>query len=182
MARGQARSAPLAGAPESTASPLRSELGALNGVADLKFRDIFKLPVGPRGLEPSDRLLALDGQPVRLVGYMVRQPLAVPGSFILAPLPVALGDEDESFADDLPASVVYVHLARESQLAVVGHTPGLLALVGTLRLGSQAEADGRRSAVRLQLDAEPSRQLVSPDPEAGSASSLSLEKSDVIKR
>ena len=46
------------------------------GVVDLKFQELFKLPVGERGLEPSEKLVALDGKRVRIVGYMVQQPAA----------------------------------------------------------------------------------------------------------
>lgn len=122
--------------------------------ADLKFGEMFKRPVGPKGLEPSAKLLALDGQRVRLVGYMARQAAEfdVPGLMILVPLPVALGDEDESFADDLPASAAYIHLADAptASTPLVPYRPGLLALTGTLELGAQAEPDGRVSFVRLQ--------------------------------
>ncbi len=135
------------GSPAQTTTPPMPELAA----AELKFGDMFKRPIGPRGLEPSAKLLSLDGQRVRLVGYMARQAaeLDVPGLMILVPLPVALGDEDESFADDLPASAAYVHLA-DSPNALLPYRPGLLSLTGTLELGPQAEPDGRVSFVRLQ--------------------------------
>jgi hypothetical protein len=126
-------------------------------VPDLRFADFFKLPVGPRGLEAGSKLLALNGQTVRIVGYMARQDgeTAVPGLFILAPLPVTLGDEDESFADDLPASVLYVHLTAAEHQGYVQHMPGLLAVRGRLELGPQAETDGRISFVRMQMEGEP---------------------------
>ena len=110
---------------------------------------MFSLPVGPRGLEPSQKLLQLDGRRVRIVGYMVDQEEM--RSFILAPLPLKLGDEDESLADDLPPGVVFVHLAAEDDPAF-HHIPGLLDLTGILSVGGFAEADGRVSTVRLTLD------------------------------
>jgi hypothetical protein len=127
--------------------------------ADLRFAEFFKLPIGPRGLEPSAKLLALDGSSVRMLGYMARQDgeTAVPGLFIVAPVPVTLGDEDESFADDLPASVLYVHLNAAEHQGYVQHMAGLLAVRGRLELGAQAEVDGRISFVRLLLDGEPVR-------------------------
>ena len=136
----------LSSAAQSAAMPMPEP-----AAAELKFGDMFKRPVGPRGLEPSAKLLALDGQRVRLVGYMARQAaeLDVPGLMILVPLPVALGDEDESFADDLPASAAYIHLAG-SPGALLPYQPGLLSLTGTLELGPRAEPDGRVSFVRLQ--------------------------------
>lgn len=115
---------------------------------DLKFREMFQLPIGPRGLMPSEKLLRLDGRRVRMVGYMVDQETM--RSFILAPLPLKLGDEDESLADDLPPGVVFIHFADEDTPAL-RHIPGLLELTGTLSVGNLAESDGRVSAVRLAL-------------------------------
>ena len=133
---------------------------------ELKFREFFTLPVGPRGLEPSARVLALQGQRVRLVGYMARQDAAdaMPGVILLTPLPVTLGDEDERYADDLPASTVYAHFAADfsaaAQAPAIPYLPGLLALSGRLELGSSPEADGRHSMLRLQLD-RPSAAMLS---------------------
>jgi len=139
-------------------------------VADLKFRDFFKLPIGPRGLAPSERLLSLDGQPVRITGYIAHQDgaFAAPGIALLTPLPVSLGDEDESFADDLPAATLYVHLADPLAARAVPYRPGLVAVSGTLQVGAKPEADGRVSFVRLLLDADASQRLVAP-PESASA-------------
>ena len=40
---------------------VRKELGPPPaGVTELKFHDVFKLPVGPRGLEPTDKLRQLE--------------------------------------------------------------------------------------------------------------------------
>ncbi|WP_457336065.1 hypothetical protein [Rhizobacter sp. P5_C2] len=124
--------------------------------ADLKFREFFQLPVGPRGLAPSARLLSLDGQPVRITGYLAHQEAssAAPGIALLTPLPVSLGDEDESFADDLPASTLYLHLAAPLASRTISYRPGLVSLTGTLQVGAQREADGRASFVRLVLDPE----------------------------
>lgn len=120
------------------------------GVTDLKFRDFFKMPVGPGGLEPSTKLLGLNGKRVRIVGYMTQQETPSTGAFILSPIPVTMGDEDESFADDLPSNAIFVHL--EGSNSVVPFIPGLLKLTGVLNVGSQEEADGRVSSVSLLLD------------------------------
>jgi len=127
--------------------------------ADLKFRDFFTLPIGPTGLAPSARLLSLAGQRVRIVGYMARQEQPAAGIVILASLPVVLGDEDESYADDLPAATLYVHLAEAEHARTVAYVPGLVSFTGVLQLGAASEADGRVSFVRLLLAAEPSRAL-----------------------
>jgi hypothetical protein len=133
---------------------VRAELPPLADTIDLKFRDFFALPVGPRGLVPSQRLLGLAGQRVRIVGYMARQEQLSAGMFVVAPLPVVLGDEDESFSDDLPATALYVHLADADRDRAVSWMPGLLSFSGVLRLGAASEADGRMSFVRLELDPE----------------------------
>lgn len=124
--------------------------GAVAAQTDLRFNEFYRLPIGPKGLEPSRKLLALQGQAVRLVGYRVPVADAPPGLLILSPLPVSLGDEDESFADDLPASAVYVHLPEAAAAALP--PSGLLSVSGRLQLGAQREADGRFSFVRLVLE------------------------------
>jgi hypothetical protein len=124
--------------------------GAAAAQTDLRFNEFYRLPIGPRGLEPSHKLLSLEGQSVRMVGYRVPLADAPPGLIILSPLPVSLGDEDESFADDLPASAVYVHLPDSAAAALP--PGGLVRVSGLLQLGRQREADGRISFVRLILE------------------------------
>lgn len=129
------------------------------GVTELKFRDLFKLPVGPKGLEPTDTLLALDGKRVRIVGYMVRQSPAPKGAFLLSPLPTTLGDEDESLADDLPPTTLAVSLDRSRDLALP-MVPGLLQITGTLHVGMRADpATGRAMPAEIVLDEAPQRAL-----------------------
>ena len=129
------------------------------GVVDLKFSEMFKMPVGPQGLEPSARLLSLHGKPVRLIGYMVDTESRAPGTLILAPLPVSNGHEDESLADDLPATAVFVHLSGMAAQQTVRSMRGLIQLTGTLQVGAADEADGRVSAIRLRVDESTSRLL-----------------------
>lgn len=131
---------------------------APEGVVELKFRDFFKMPVGPRGLEPSDKLLGLDGKRVRIVGYMANAESPTPGMFILSPLPVELGDEDESLSDDLPPSALFVHM--DASTLAVPHIPGLIKVTGILHIGNRAEADGHVSLARLQLDPEITADIV----------------------
>lgn len=127
-------------------------------VAELRFHDVFKLPVGPRGLELTERLRELDGRRVRLVGYMVKADVA--GGFVLSPLPAELGDADEGLADDLPPSAVLVELPRSTDLRS-GHMPGLIQVTGRLHVGSAQSADlpGRVFPARLELDAGLDRAL-----------------------
>ena len=119
--------------------------------AELKFRDFFKLPIGPLGLEPTARLLQLQGQQVRLLGYRVKQDEAdaSAGLFLLTPLPITLGDEDERFADDLPATTIYIHFDPAGPMPP--YQRGLIAVTGRLEIGAQAEEDGRQSALRLRM-------------------------------
>jgi hypothetical protein len=128
------------------------------GVMDLRFRDMIKMPIGPRGLEPTEKLIGLNGKRVRMVGFMARQEAATPGLLILTPMPVALGDRDESLSDDLPGNAVFVHL-RESADTVPPYLPGLIQLTGVLEIGAKDEADGHVSSYRLRLDAEPTREI-----------------------
>ncbi|HMP82388.1 MAG TPA: hypothetical protein PKA41_06730 [Verrucomicrobiota bacterium] len=121
------------------------------GVTELRFGEFFVNPVGPHGLEFTDKLRSLDGKRVRLAGYMVRQSVTVDRCFLLSPVPVILHEHEYGFADELPASTVHVFTAPESP-AEVPFTPGVLLLTGTLSVGNRAEADGRVSLVRLQLD------------------------------
>lgn len=130
------------------------------GVTELKFREVFKLPVGPKGLEPTDKLLALDGKRVRIVGYMVRQSPAPKGAFLLSPLPVALGDEDEGLADDLPPATLRIDLDAKARDLAVPMLPGLLQFTGTLHVGMRLDpATGRATPAQLALDAAPARAL-----------------------
>ena len=121
-----------------------------NGATDLKFNEIFKLPVGPRGMEPSEKLLSLDKKRVRIIGYMAKQESPTSGLFILSPLPVNMGDEDDKFADDMPANSIFIHLNDSNE--VVNYVPGLINLTGVLSVGNANEADGHISYVRIQLD------------------------------
>lgn len=157
--------------PVPVPEPLRvyGELAPLPGVADLKFGEFFKMPIGPRGLEASAKLRRLDGRSVRLVGFMARQDDPVPGLFILSPLPVHMGDDDDKFSDDLPASAVFVRLGATEQATRLPYMPGLLALTGTLQLGAVEEADGRVSTVRLLLTEAQSRTLAAVSPARGPA-------------
>jgi hypothetical protein len=130
------------------------------GVAELKFRDLFKLPVGARGLEATDQLKSLDGKRVRIVGYMVNQEPVITGGFLLSPLPVAAGDEDESLADDIPASAIYVSLQKAGD-AIIPTLPGLIQLTGTLRVGAYEIPVGERIVpARIELDVTPERALL----------------------
>jgi hypothetical protein len=118
----------------------------------LGWRDFFTLPIGPRGLEPTDKLLSLRNQRVRVQGYMAREEEPVPGLFMLTPMPVTMAELADGPADYLPATTLFVHLTGAYAQQMLGYRPGIWTLTGLLRLGVQHEPNGRVSYVRLILD------------------------------
>lgn len=126
------------------------------GVTEIRFRDFYELPIGPRGLKPTEKLLALNGKRVRMLGFMAKQEEPSAGMFILTPVPVAMAEAADGPADDLPATAVFVHWQTD-HAEPVPYTPSPLLLTGTLAVGSEDETDGRVSAVRLLLDVPASR-------------------------
>ena len=102
---------------------------------ELRFRDFFSMPVGPEGLQLSDRLRSADGQTVRLVGYMVKQERTQAGSFLLSPRPVQMTEHADGEADDLPPATVLVELDTAQTDWVVPHVRGLVEISGQLRVG-----------------------------------------------
>jgi hypothetical protein len=124
------------------------------GVTDLAFAEFFG-PIGDRGLEYSAKLRALDGQPVRLVGYKIREPERAPGLFRLVTWPLAIDTKAPCGADNAPPSAVHVFVTASAN-RLVPYRPGRLVLIGRLEIGPRVEADGRNSVVRLILeDANP---------------------------
>ena len=121
------------------------------GVTELKFNEFFVNPVGPRGLELSEKLRDLEGKRVRILGYMAHRDAQPPGVFLLTPIPVEVHDHDNSLAEDFPANVVQV-LVPTLRDQPVPYSPGLMLLTGTLSVGNRPEPDGRVSLVRLELD------------------------------
>lgn len=150
---------PLSGSPTEAERPAANaatakphELPPLSaGVEELKFSEFFAQPVGPRGLEYTEKLRRLNGHRVRILGYMVEQSQPAPRCLLLAPIPVKLHEDEWGFCEDLPAAVLHVFVAPGAP-EVVPFTPGLLLLTGTLSVGNRVEPDQRVSTVRLQLD------------------------------
>ncbi len=177
--------APLAATPLARPAAPAVTLPPLpEGVAELRFEDFFKTPVGPRGLELTDRLKALEGKRVRILGHMVREesethaPVAsasgpaesgvVPDRLLLAPSPQSVNFEHYGLGDELPPQVVFVTTAAKTGRAVP-FQPGPLLLTGVLSVGPKPEPEGRVSVVRLALD---------PSPAAAPAPSLSSVQSN----
>ena len=128
-------------------------------VPELRLTEFFRPVKSAVGLAMTDKLLAANGQTVRLVGYMVQQERAQPGRFILSPRPVVMSEHADGQADDLPPSAVTVYLDKSQQDWVVPHTRGLIALTGELHVARLEETDGRVSWVRLQLPSQAARSM-----------------------
>ncbi len=124
----------------------------LPAATELSFRDFYKSPVGPMGLEPTQKLLSLKGKRVRLKGYMVVEEEPTPGLFMLSSVPVNIPEKEDGPSDDLPGATAFVHMPKEDANKVLAHRTGLWDLEGTLELGGKEEANGRISYVRLLID------------------------------
>jgi hypothetical protein len=174
------------GATTPAAQPI--ELPPLpGGVEELKFAEFFQLPVGPHGLATTERLRALDGKRVRILGHMVREDLTpcnscpkpprkdgkrpppawmehtVPGRMMLAPQPAMVSHAHYGLADDLPPQTLFVTVPDKFG-ELVPFTPGPMLLTGVLSVGNKPEADGRISVVRLTLD-PPAKPSLSATPQ-----------------
>jgi hypothetical protein len=114
----------------------------------LDFHEFFE-PSHAR-LEPTAKLLGLNGKRVRLSGFMVKMELPSKGAFYLAATPVFC-DEAGGGTADLPPETVRVTV-RSAGGAEVPFMPGPLEVSGVLEVGNQTDEDGRVSSVRLTLD------------------------------
>jgi len=150
-----ALSLPVTGLAQAPATP--------EPVTTLSFRDFFRLPVGPRGAEVSERLARANGRVVQLVGYMVQRETATPGQFLLTPRPVQISEHADGDANDLPPATVLVRLDPTQADWVVPHVRGLLAVTGQLSVGRREEADGQVFWVNLQLDPQATRSMTLTD-------------------
>lgn len=185
---------PIAPRVQAAGAPALPPLPA--GVEELSFAEFYKMPVGPRGLEPGARLQSLDGKKVRLAGWFVFEDWStcsctptttparapgkravvtpgwmkhvVPGRAMLAAVPTAVSLGHYDLCDDLPPQVAYLHIAPQFGEPVF-YRPGFFAVTGTLALGNKTEADQRISFVRLAVAAEADIVPVGPPPAALSA-------------
>ena len=125
--------------------PSRAETPALS------FSEFFDTT----GQEPavSGRLLQLNGNRVKLVGFMAKMEVAPRGAFYLTPRPVSC-DEEGAGTADLPIEAVYV-VVRSSPGLEVPYTPRALEVTGRLDYRGEVitpldEAGVRESARRLK--------------------------------
>lgn len=124
------------------------QAGGTNDLVRLSFTNVYKSPIGPRGLEYAAPLRQAEGKQVRFEGYMVRQASPIPYTLLLSPLPLTLHEKEYGLAEDLPASTLHVFL-RKSSTPFLRPIRGMVAVEGKLELGPREEGDGRISNVRL---------------------------------
>ncbi len=123
----------------------------MNEVTPLELQAFFKMPIGPKGLEVSDKVLKASGQKVRLSGYMVKNELPMPGIFMLTPRPVQMSEHADGDANDLPASVCLVYLDDHQKNWIVPHVPGLLTIEGQFTFKRIEAEDGSVAWFHLHL-------------------------------
>lgn len=128
-------------------------------VTELRFRDFFRTPLGPTGLDMSDALRQSDGQSVRLIGYMVQQESATPGRFLLTPRPLQIDAHVPQIAALLPPATVLVYLDPAQQDWAIPHVSGLVTVNGKLSVSADEPDTDPASWVRLQLGTEAARSM-----------------------
>lgn len=121
----------------------------------LAFGELFE--AGPRELQPSPKLLSLNGKRVKMVGFMAQMEIPLRGAFYLAPRPLSC-DESGGGIGDLPPEAVRV-VVRSHSGKVVPFVRGPLEVTGVLEVGYRAEQDGEASSLRLILDQQKDREV-----------------------
>jgi hypothetical protein len=119
-------------------------------VEPLAFHEFYKMPVGARGLEPTDRLLSLNGKRVRILGYMGEMQRDSKRALIFSPLPLEAQPEEYGLCDDIPATHILVTLPGNTD-EQISHINGRLLLTGILSVGTYSE-NRETSFVRMTLD------------------------------
>jgi hypothetical protein len=99
--------------------------------------EMFYKSFGVRGVEFSDRLKALAGKPVALVGYMAPPLKAESQFFVLTREPLAICPFCQSDAD-WPLDIVVVFLQQASPLISAGTQ---VHVTGVLDIGSHTDAE-----------------------------------------
>ena len=115
----------------------------------VRFEEMYKAS-GVLGLEMSEKLVALNGKPVEIAGFMAPPLKAEAGFFVLTREPVSLCPFCNSDAD-WPSDIIVVYL-RDGVRYI--QTNRAIAVSGTLEIGSKLDAKtGFVSLVRL-IDAD----------------------------
>jgi hypothetical protein len=116
----------------------------------LTFQEI--LAPDPTVLRPSDKLQRLNGQRVRIRGFMAEFEQPTKGHFYLTPRRVR-GDESGNGTADLPVESIRVTSAKQHERQWE-HIPAILEIVGVISVGSDGTADdaGNYAAIRLAAE------------------------------
>lgn len=122
-----------------------------NEATPLELQAFFKMPIGPKGLEVTDKVLTLSGHKVQLTGYMVKNELPMPGVFILSPRPIQMSEHADGEANDLPASVCWVYLDDRQKNWIVPYISGLLTVEGQFIFKRIEASDGSVAWFHLYL-------------------------------
>lgn len=125
-----------------------ADLSFRAGFTALELNTVFVKPAGPRGLEFTPEVARLQGQKVRIHGWMVKHLHDDPRILLLNTQPLVLNMSEYGLADDLPPWAMHVILADRPGWAPVW-TARPLDICGTLELGPRQERDGRISHLRL---------------------------------
>jgi len=111
----------------------------------LRFEEMYKAS-GVLGLEMSDKLTALNGRPVEILGFMAPPLKPEAAFFVLTHEPVSLCPFCNSDAD-WPSDIIVVYLRDGVRYT---QTNRAIAVVGTLDIGSKLDTKtGFVSLVRL---------------------------------
>lgn len=121
----------------------------MTALPELNFSDFFG-PIGPRGLEYSEKIRALAGQRVRVRGFMVQQSERAPALFLFAGMPVKVDTRADCNETDTPPAMIHVVVPGASK--ALPFVPGPHFLSGVLEIGARHETDDRISVARLTLD------------------------------
>lgn len=140
-----------AAATSATAKPSPTLPPPPEGVVDFSLDRLYVSPAGRRGLEFTPEARHLNGQRIRLTGFMVRQTQPVPWCFLLSPISLSLHEREYGLAEDLPPSALHIFYPR-SLPPVLPWERRPLVVTGIFSLGNREEADGRISAARLTID------------------------------
>lgn len=137
---------------ENLPSPHATQVSPPLAPVELTFRDFYKTPVGHQGLEPTEKLRALENKRVRIVGFMAQEEEPTAGIFLLASRPAQVAEKADGMADDLPIGTVTVYMPAGDQQKILAYRPGPWVISGILQLGNREDNNGRVSYVRLMMD------------------------------
>ncbi len=128
--------------------PVEAKPKAAVPITKLEFREF--LEAAPNELKPSAKLLSLQGQRVRLVGFMAQMEDMPNGYFYLCSRPVFC-DESGGGIGELPIDAVRV-VVRASKGQPIKFIPQPIAISGVLALGGQSEMEQDSWAVRVLVE------------------------------